>query len=139
VKAPARVAAWLSIASLLGIVPHVMEDARYGQAQNFHMTTVQFEWFSAFAVLSTAAAALSCLSGSRLGEYAVFLIGALWVGLGVADHYRAFLPGAFRAGISSRCWIWLAIGLQASAMISAGMTMRSSTGRLPVDQSDARA
>jgi hypothetical protein len=134
-----RVAGWLSIASLLGIVPHVIEDARYGQPQNFHMSVVQFEWFSGFVVLATAAAALWCLSGSRFGAYAVLLIGVLWAGLGAADHYRAFLPGAFRAGISSRCWVWLAVGLQAAATITAGMAIRSSTRRLLVDRSDAQA
>jgi hypothetical protein len=127
VKAPARVAAWLSIASLVGIVPHVMEDVRYGQAQNFHLTTVQFEWFSGVAVLVTAATALSCLSGSRFGAYAVILIGVLWAGLGAADHYRAFVPGDFRAGISSRCWVWLLVGLQAAA----GVVMAGAALRLP--------
>jgi hypothetical protein len=63
VNRSARVAARLSLASLLGIVPHVMEDLTHGQAENFHMTTVQFEWFSGLAVVATAAAALSCLSG----------------------------------------------------------------------------
>jgi hypothetical protein len=131
VKAPARVAAWLSIASLLGIVPHVMEDARYGQAQNFHMTTVQFEWFTGLAVLTTVAAAMSCMSGSRFGAYAVLLIGVLWAGLGAADHYRAFIPGGFRAGISSRCWVWLLAGLQAAAAISAAIAVRSSPTNPP--------
>ena len=124
------------MASLLGIVPHVMEDVRYGQAQNFHMTTVQFEWFSAFVVGATAAAALWCLSGSRHGAYAVLVIGLLWAGLGAADHYRAFLAAPFRDGLSSRCWIWLLVGLQAAAAITAVLAMRRSTSpsRMPMTQ-----
>jgi hypothetical protein len=127
-------AAWLSIASLLGIVPHVMEDARFGQPANFHMTIVQFEWFSGFVVVATAASALSCLSGSRLGTYSVLVIGVLWAGLGAADHVRAFLPGQFRAGVSSRCWVWLLVGLQAAAAICAALAIRRSTrrGRVPM-------
>jgi hypothetical protein len=124
-----RAAGWLSIASFLGIVPHVMEDARYGQAANFHMTTVQFEWFSGLAALATATAALWCLSGSRYGAYAVLLVGALWAGLGAADHYRAFLPGSFRAGISSRTWIWLLAGLQGAAAICAAGAVRTLRSR----------
>jgi hypothetical protein len=124
VNAPARLAAWLSITSLLGIVPHVMEDARYGQAANFHLTILQFEWFSAFVVGATAAAALACLAGSRFGAYAVLVIGVLWAGLGAADHYRAFLPGPFRSGVSSRAWIVTFATLQASAAVCAAIAVR---------------
>ncbi|TMK86023.1 MAG: hypothetical protein E6G44_05170 [Actinobacteria bacterium] len=117
----ARVAGWLSIVSLVGIVPHVMEDLRYGQAQNFHMTTVQFEWFSGAVAVVTTAAALACLSGARWGAAGVFVIGVLWSVLGATDHYRAFLPGTFREGLSSRVWVWLIVGLQGAAAIVAGV------------------
>lgn len=127
----ARIAAWLSIASFAGIVPHVMEDLRYGQAHNFHMTTVQFEWFSGAVALLTAGAAMLCLAGWRSGAVGVLLIGLLWSVLGAADHYRAFLPGAFRAGISSRCWIWLFAGLQAAAAIIAAVAVRRTSTRAP--------
>lgn len=124
-KAPAGVAPWLSIASLLGIIPHVMEDVRYGQAQNFHMTTVQFEWFSGVVVVATVAAAMASLAGSRWALYAVLVIGALWSVLGAADHSRAFLSGEFREGFSSRLWVWLLAGLQAAAAITAAVGLSS--------------
>ena len=127
----ARVAAWLSIASFAGIVPHVIEDARYGQAANFHITVVQFEWFSGAVVLLTAVAAMLCLAGWRSGDVGVLLIGLLWSVLGAVDHHRAFLPGAFRAGLSSRIWIWLIIGLQAAAAITAGVALRRTSTRAP--------
>ena len=121
----ARAAAWLSIASAFGGVPHVMEDLRYGQARNFHMTTVQFEWFSGAVAVVTAAAALACLSGARWGAAGVFVIGVLWSVLGAADHYRAFLPGTFREGLSSRVGVWLIVGLQlASALAAVGSLLR---------------
>jgi hypothetical protein len=114
--------------SLLGVVPHVMEDVRFGQAQNFHMTTVQFEWFSGVAIAATGVAALACLSGSRLGAYGVMLIGTLWAVIGGVDHHQAFLPGAFRTGLSSRVWVWLLAGLQAAAAVVAAMAVgRSAT------------
>jgi hypothetical protein len=125
VNRPARLAAGLSVASLVGIVPHVMEDLRYGQAANFHMSTVQFEWFSGVVVLATAAAAMACLSRSQWGAYAVVLIGAVWAVLGAADHLRAFLPGEFRSGLGSRLWIWLIVTLQAAASISAAVALLS--------------
>jgi hypothetical protein len=118
-----RLAAWLSTSSLLGIVPHVMEDVRFGQARNFHMTTVQFEWFSGVAIAATAVAALSCFSGSRPGAYGVMVIGTLWAVIGGVDHHQAFLPGAFRAGLSSRLWIWMLAGLQAAAAVVAAIAV----------------
>ncbi len=121
---PARLAAWLSIASLLGVVPHVMEDLRYGQAANFHMTTVQFEWFSGIVVLATAGAAMLCLAGWKSGAVGVLLIGLLWSVLGAADHYRAFLPGTFRDGLQSRVWVFVVIGLQAAAAITAALCLK---------------
>ena len=120
---PTRVAAWLSIASLVGIVPHVMEDVRYGQAANFHMTTVQFEWFAGAVVLATAGAAMLCLAGWRSGAVGVLTFGALWSVLGAIDHHRAFLPGTFRAGLSSRAWVFVVIGLQAAAALAAGSAL----------------
>jgi hypothetical protein len=122
----ARLSAWLSVASLLGIVPHVMEDLRYGQAEHFHMTTGQFEWFSGAVVLATAAAAMASLAGLRWGAYAVLFIGVLWSVFGAADHYRAFLLGTFREGVSSRVWIWLLVGPQAAAALTAGIALRGS-------------
>ena len=119
----ARLAGWLSIGSLIGIVPHVMEDVRYGQAQNFHMTTVQFEWFSGVVVLATATAALGAMAGSREGTIAVLAIGILWSVIGAADHSRAFIPGEFRTGLSSRLWIWLIVGLQAAAAVMAAVAL----------------
>jgi len=124
VNRPARLAAWLSIASLLGVVPHVMEDLRYGQAANFHMTTVQFEWFSGIVVLATAGAAMLCLAGWKSGAVGVLLIGLLWSVLGAADHYRAFLPGTFRDGLQSRVWVFVVIGLQAAAAITAALCLK---------------
>ena len=125
----ARVAAWLSIASLLGIVPHVMEDLRYGQAANFHMTTVQFEWFAGAVVLATAGAAMLCLAGWRSGAVGVLTFGALWSVLGAIDHHRAFLPGTFRDGLSSRAWVFLIVGLQAAAAIKAALCLKRGTER----------
>ncbi len=119
----ARLAARLSIASLLGIVPHVMEDLRYGQPHNFHLTTVQFEWFSGAIALATASAALLCLAGWRAGALGVLLIGVLWSVLGAADHYQAFLPGTFRGGLSSRTWVFMIVGVQAAAALAAGMAL----------------
>ena len=121
---PARIAGWLSIASLLGIVPHVMEDLRYGQAVNFHMTAVQFEWFAGAVVLATAGAAMSCLEGWRTGAVGVLLFGVLWSVLGAIDHRRAFLPGTFRAGLSSRAWVFMIVGLQAAAAIKAALCLK---------------
>jgi hypothetical protein len=123
VNRSARVAAWLSIASLLGIVPHVMEDLRYGQAVNFHMTTVQFEWFAGAIVLATAGAAMLCLEGWRSGAVGVLLFGVLWSVLGAIDHRRAFLPVTFRAGLSSRAWVFLIVGLQATAAVTAARSL----------------
>ena len=120
---PARIAGWLSIASLLGIVPHVMEDLRYGQAHNFHMTTVQFEWFSGAIALATAGAAMLCLTGWRSGAVGVLIFGSLWSVLGAADHYGAFLPGTFRDGLSSRVWVWLIVGFQAAATIATAASL----------------
>jgi len=123
VSRPARIAGWLSIASLLGIVPHVMEDLRYGQAHNFHMTTVQFEWFAGAVVLATAGVAMLCLEGWRSGAIGVLLFGVLWSVLGAVDHHRAFLPGTFRAGVPSRVWVFLIVGLQAVAALAAGLAL----------------
>ena len=130
---PARIAAWLSIASFVGIVPHVMEDLRYGQAHNFHMTTVQFEWFAGAIALITASAALLCLSGWRSGALGVLLIGLLWSVLGAADHYRAFLPGTFRTGLSSRAWVWSIVALQGAAAVTAALALRSSRATTTLD------
>jgi len=123
VNRSARVAAWLSIASFLGIVPHVMEDVRYGQAANFHMTVVQFEWFAGAVALATAGCAMLCLAGWRSGAVGVLLIGLLWSVLGAIDHHRAFLPGTFRAGLSSRLWVFLIVGLQAASALAAGVSV----------------
>jgi hypothetical protein len=112
------------VGSLLGVVPHVIEDLRYGQARNFHMTTVQFEWFSGVVVLATAAAALGSMAGSRFGTIGVLAMGVLWSVIGAADHYRAFVPGDFRTGLSSRLWVWLLIGLQAAASVTAALALR---------------
>jgi hypothetical protein len=123
VNRPARIAGWTSIASLLGIVPHVMEDLRYGQAVNFHMTTAQFEWFAGAVVLASAGTAMLCLEGWRSGAVGVLLFGVLWSVLGAIDHHRAFLPGTFRAGLSSRVWVFLIVGLQAVAALAAGLAL----------------
>jgi len=135
VSRAARIAAGLSATSFLGIVPHVMEDLRYGQAQNFHMTTVQFEWFSGAVALATAGAALLCLAGWRSGAVGVLLVGLLWSVLGAVDHYRAFLPGTFRDGTSSRIWVLVTVGLQAAAAIAAGFALlrarRAGRGAIP--------
>jgi len=126
VNRPARLAAWLSIASFIGIVPHVMEDLRYGQAANFHMTTVQFEFFSGIVVLATAGAAMLCLAGWKSGAVGVLLIGLLWSVFGAADHYRAFLPGAFRDGLSSRAWVCLIVTFQIAAAVAATTSLLQS-------------
>jgi hypothetical protein len=123
VNRSARLAARLSIVSLLGIVPHVVEDLRYGQAANFHLTTVQFEWFAGAMVLATAGAAMLCLERSRSGAVGVLMFGALWSVLGAVDHHRAFLPGTFRDGLSSRTWVFMIVGVQACAALAAGLAL----------------
>src|SRR5207237_826014 len=77
--------------------------------------------FVAAVAVVTTAAALACLSGARWGAAGVFVIGVLWSVLGATDHYRAFLPGTFREGLSSRVWVWLIVGLQGAAAIVAGV------------------
>lgn len=134
----ARIAAGLSIASLLGIVPHVMEDIRYGQARNFHMTIVQFEWFAGAIALATAGAALLCLAGWRSGALGVLLIAVLWSVLGAADHYQAFLPGTFRDGLSSRAWVFIIVGVQAAAALAAGLALLHAGQREGVTPPPAR-
>jgi hypothetical protein len=132
VNRSARWAAWLSIGSLLGIVPHVMEDLRFGQPRNFNMTTMQFEWFSGAVVLATAAVAMACLAGRRWGLFGVMLFGLAWSILGAADHLHAFLPGGFREGISSRLWVLFIVGFQAAAAAAAATSLlRRSDSRTP--------
>lgn len=120
----ARWAAWLSIGSLLGIVPHVMEDLRFGQPRNFNMTTMQFEWFSGAVVLATVVMAMACLAGRRWGVVGVLLFGLAWSVLGAADHLHAFLPGGFREGLSSRLWVVFIVGFQAAAAVGAILALR---------------
>ena len=124
-----RAAAWCSALSLLGIVPHVAEDMARRVPERFGLTSVSAGWlFGAFVALQVIAV-VGALEGRGWALFLVVLIAAVWVSAEVADHYRAFLPGAFRQGLPSRAWVWLIVGLQAAAGAFAAQGIRARKGR----------
>jgi hypothetical protein len=122
----ARAAAWCSALSLVGIVPHVVEDMGRRVPERFGLTPVGAGWLFGGYIALQVVAMVASLEGRRWGLPLVFLIAAIWVSAAVADHYRAFLPGPFRQGLPSRAWVWMIVGFQAGAGIFAfrGMLRR---------------
>jgi hypothetical protein len=114
----ARIAAWLSIASLAGIAPHVVDDSVHGGFHRIGMSDELYGWIVAVAVLATVLGAAGTLLGRRGGLPLLLAMAVLWSGVGLFEHHRAFLPVPFRETLSSRVWVWLLVGLQAGAAVS---------------------
>jgi hypothetical protein len=107
-----RLAAWLSAASLVGVVPHVMEDATLGVPQRFGLSIEAAGWLFGVFVAAQVVAALGAVAGQRWAAPAMVIVGVTWVVGALVDHPGAFQPGSFRAGLASRLWVWAIVVLQ---------------------------
>lgn len=114
-----RLAAWLSVASLAGVVPHAIEDATLGVPQRFGLSRVAAAWLFGLFVAAQVGAMVAALEGRRWGPPAMVVIGLVWVVAAVVDHPGAFQAEAFRSGLASRLWVWTIVGLQAGAAVLA--------------------
>jgi hypothetical protein len=115
-----RLAAWLSVASLAAVVPHAIEDAIMGVPQRFGLSPVVAGWLFGLFVAAQVAAAVAALEGWRWAPPAMVVIGVVWAAGALIDHPGAFQTGSFRAGLSSRVWVWSIVGLQGAVAILAG-------------------
>jgi hypothetical protein len=115
-----RLAAWLSAASLAAVVPHVIEDATLGVPQRFGLSIEAAGWLFGLFVAAQVAAAIGALEGRRWAPPAMVVIGVVWAAGALIDHPAAFQSGSFRAGLSSRAWVWSIVGLQAAVVALAG-------------------
>ncbi len=117
-------AAVSSLASLLGVVPHVIEDVLYSAPARLGLSSMQAQWLFGSFVTIQALAALGALRRRRGALLVLLSVAVIWVVAAVLEHHRAFLPGEFRAGLASRLWVWLLIICQASAAVLAGISLR---------------
>jgi hypothetical protein len=118
-------AAVASAIGLAGIVPHAIDDYRFGGPERFGVPEESFLWaFGLFAVV-TALAAVWAASGSRTGLRWVFAVGVTWVVVATADHYQAFVSAVFREGFASRVWVWWIVVSQAVAAVLAWRELRA--------------
>jgi hypothetical protein len=120
-----RLAAWLSVASLAAVVPHAIEDATLGVPQRFGLSPVAAGWLFGLFVAAQIAAAVAALEGRRWAPPAMVVIGAVWAAGALIDHAGAFQTGSFRAGLSSRVWVWSIVGLQSAVAFVAGSVATS--------------
>jgi hypothetical protein len=119
-----HLAAWLSAASLVGVVPHVMEDATLGVPQRFGLSIEAAGWLFGLFVAAQVAAALGAMVGQRWALPAMVIIGVTWVVGALVDHPDAFQSGSFRTGLSSRLWIWAIVVLQSAvAFLAASVAL----------------
>lgn len=114
-----RLAAWLSAASLVGVVPHVIEDATLGVPQRFGLSVEAAGWLFGLFVAAQVAAALGAVVGQRWAPPAMVIISMTWVVGALVDHPAAFQPGSFRAGLASRMWVWAVVVLQGAVALLA--------------------
>jgi len=129
-REPALAAALCSAGSLLGLVPHLMEDLVSGIPERFGISHLVFEWSMGVAVASTVVAAVLAVRGRRRALIAAAVIGVGWVLAAVLDHPGAFTPDAFREGLSSRLWVWIVtIGQGAAAVFAIAALRRSGATR----------
>jgi hypothetical protein len=126
--ANARRAVAASVLSLLGIVPHAIDDFVHGGPDRFGVPPVAFMWsFGVFAA-GVAAAAAWAATGSRKGLRMVFAVGIVWALTAAGDHWQAFLSATFRESFASRLWVWLIVAFQGLAAVFAWRGLRTRPG-----------
>ena len=129
--APERLRAWtisVSLASLLFILPHVVEDFAEGIAQRVGLSTgVGAFLLGGFLALQSLGLVLVG-QGRREGFMITFWVGLVWVTGALVDHGSALLAGGFRAGPSSVLWVVGLIVTQAACTVLAWWGVRSAKG-----------
>ena len=117
-------AALCSGLSLLGLVPHLMEDLVSGVPERFGISHLVFSWSMGVVVSATTLAAIFAARGNRRGLLATAVVGIGWVLAAVLDHPGAFTPDAFRDGLSSRLWVLMTFFGQGAAAVFAVLALR---------------
>jgi hypothetical protein len=120
-----RLAVWLSVASLAAVVPHAIEDATLGVPQRFGLSPVAAGWLLGLFVSVQIGTAVAALEGRRWGAPGMVLVGVVWAAAALIDHPGAFQTGSFRAGLSSRVWVWAIVILQSAVAFVAASVATS--------------
>ncbi|MBI4608143.1 MAG: hypothetical protein HY726_03950 [Candidatus Rokubacteria bacterium] len=131
--APERLRIWtisVSLASLLFLVPHVVEDLSEGLARRLGLAS------DLLALLLGGFLALQSLGlvlvgqGRRTGFVITAVVGLIWVAGAIVDHGPALLAGPFRSGARSVLWVvGLIVGQAASTALAGWGAGRAGAGR----------
>ncbi|MBI3625328.1 MAG: hypothetical protein HY215_04160 [Candidatus Rokubacteria bacterium] len=120
---------WLiavSLASLLFIVPHVVEDFAEEITRRAGLSTASASFLlGGYLALQSLGLVLIAL-GKRSGFVLSFWIGLIWVAGAVLDHGPAVLRGGFRSGALSVLWV---VGLVLTQSLSAALAAWEAWGR----------
>lgn len=118
-------AAVLSVLAVVPIVAHLVEDATEDAFASFGLDPLPAAWLLGGALALQLTFALACLRERRAGYIGVALLSLAWVVTAGIEHWQAFVPGDFRAGLSSRIAVWGVIVLQGLAAWTALSAVRS--------------
>lgn len=124
-------AATMSALSLLGIIPHVIEDFDHGIPARFGVLTHVGAAALAIAItLQVLAMIGSCDDGTRRAWSlaALTAFGIAWALAAIIDHPTAFTTDAFRDGFPSRLAVWLIVATQ---LFAAAFALRALTSSPP--------
>lgn len=131
-----RLAATASALSILGIVPHALEDFDRGIPERFGVSP---EAGASALALALTLQALAMIGSSSIGVarttslVALATIGAGWTFAAIIDHPSAFTTTPFRDGLESRLAVWLIVVPQLIAVVLAIRALIPTT--TPADRS----
>ena len=117
----------LPLASLPFLLPHVIEDFRWGIAERVGLPADVLAALVGFAIAAQMLGAALAAQGRALGLAVIAATGAVWTAGGVYDHGLplAVFGLGFRGRALSAVWALGLIGTQAAAAVCALIALRA--------------